>query len=175
MTKVAMIIVGLMFSVTSLMNAQTTENTKVEAENEGWLTNLDEAYKLSQESGKPILANFTGSDWCGWCKKLTADAFSKEEFKKWAAENVILLEVDFPRRKKLPAELVQQNGKLQRTFGVRGYPTIHIFDVTKDKNTGAYSFTNHGKTGYPPQTTADKVCSKFISQLELIMKEAKTK
>ena len=49
-------------------------------ENEGWLVNLDEAYALSKKTGKPIMANFTGSDWCGWCKKLTADVFSKPEF-----------------------------------------------------------------------------------------------
>ena len=41
------------------------------AENEGWLVNIDEAYEMSQKTGKPILANFTGSDWCGWCKRLT--------------------------------------------------------------------------------------------------------
>ncbi|MBK9271680.1 MAG: thioredoxin family protein [Saprospiraceae bacterium] len=56
------------------------------AENEGWLVNLDEAYEKSKKTGKPIMANFTGSDWCGWCKRLTASVFSQDEFKKWAAK-----------------------------------------------------------------------------------------
>lgn len=56
------------------------------AENEGWLVNLEEAYQQSNKTGKPIMANFTGSDWCGWCKKLTASVFSKPEFKSWAKE-----------------------------------------------------------------------------------------
>ena len=76
------------------------ENYK--AGNEGWLVNLDEAYNLSKKTGKPIMANFTGSDWCGWCKRLSAAVFQKPEFKQWADENVVLLELDFPRRKKIP-------------------------------------------------------------------------
>ena len=33
-------------------------------------------------------------------------------------ENVILLELDFPRRKQLPAELAQQNQGTQQAFKV---------------------------------------------------------
>ena len=81
---------------------------------EGWLVNLDEAYSISKKTGKPIMANFTGSDWCGWCKRLDAAVFSKDEFKKWAKDNVVLLELDFPRRTQLPTEIQQQNAGLQR-------------------------------------------------------------
>jgi len=117
------------------------------AENEGWLVNIDEAYKQSQETGKPILANFTGSDWCGWCKRLTASVFGKEDFKKWAGENVILLELDFPKRTQLPADIAAQNRNLQQAFKVRGYPTIWVFDLAKDES-GEYSISALGKTGY---------------------------
>jgi len=88
------------------------------AENEGWLVKMEEAYALSKETGKPIMANFTGSDWCGWCKRLTASVFAKEEFKKWAEKNVILLELDYPRRKTLPEEIRNQNASLQRASSV---------------------------------------------------------
>jgi len=117
-------------------------------ENEGWLVDLDEAYELSKKTGKPIMANFTGSDWCGWCKKLTADVFSKPEFSSWAKENVILLELDFPRRKQVPAEIKQQNAMLQQTFKVTGYPTVWVFNVDKDSSNGNYSIDALGKTGY---------------------------
>ena len=52
------------------------------AENPGWLVNVDEAYALSKKSGKPIMANFTGSDWCGWCHRLQANVFAKPAFIK---------------------------------------------------------------------------------------------
>ena len=92
---------------------------------------MDEAYELSQKTGKPIMANFTGSDWCGWCKRLTKSVFVKKEFKKWAEENVILLEVDFPRRKKLPPAIQAQNRNIQQALRVSGYPTIWVFDLDK--------------------------------------------
>ena len=94
------------------------------------------------------MANFTGSDWCGWCKRLSAAVFVKPEFKKWADDNVVLLELDFPRRKKLPDEIMQQNAGLQRAFKVRGYPTIWVFDLDKDPQTQQYSIHALGKTGY---------------------------
>ncbi len=120
------------------------------AENAGWYTDLEEAYAKSKESGKPIMANFTGSDWCGWCKRLSAAVFQKDEFKHWADENVVLLELDFPRRTKLPAELQQQNAGLQRAFKVRGFPTVWVFDLDRDAESGKFEISAIGKTGYRP-------------------------
>ena len=69
------------YSCTSQSSTQTTTaSSGYKAENEGWLVNLDEAYEKSKKTGKPIMANFTGSDWCGWCKRLTASVFSQDEF-----------------------------------------------------------------------------------------------
>jgi len=94
------------------------------AKNEGWLVNLDEAYAEAQKTGKPIMANFTGSDWCGWCKRLDKSVFLQDGFSEWAEKNVVLLELDFPRRFKLPKEVADQNNGLQRAFKVRGFPAI---------------------------------------------------
>ena len=117
------------------------------AKNEGWLTNMEEAYALSKKSGKPIMANFTGSDWCGWCKKLDRSVFHQPGFEKWAKDNVILLEVDFPKRFRLPQDVAAQNNTLKQAFGVRGFPSIWLFDADKDAN-GSYNFKKLGKTGY---------------------------
>lgn len=117
------------------------------AENEGWLVSIDEAYALSKKTGKPIMANFTGSDWCGWCKRLTASVFSKKDFKSWASDNVILLELDFPRKTKLPENIRQQNASLQQAFQVRGYPTVWVFHLEKDTD-GQFQIEGLGKTGY---------------------------
>ena len=115
--------------------------------NEGWHVLLDEAFKESQKTGKPIMANFTGSDWCGWCKRLDKSVFHTSDFDKWAKDNVVLLELDFPRRFKLPDAVAQQNRGLQQTFGVRGYPTVWLFDLAKD-DTGKFNISALGKTGY---------------------------
>jgi len=134
-----------------------------EPHNAGWEVDMQKAVKLSNETGKPIMANFTGSDWCGWCTRLTRAVFSKPEFKSWAAENVILLELDFPRRSRLPEALAKQNGELQRAFKVTGFPTIWVFNAEKDPGTSGMSIKALGKTGY-----ANSV-SEFTGAIEQMM------
>ncbi len=140
-----------LFILLSMLSAQfllAQSNTTYKAHAEGWLVSFDEAKQLSDKTGKPIMANFTGSDWCGWCKKLKREVFDKEEFKKWASENVILLELDFPRRHKIPREFAQQNASLQRAFKVRGYPSIWLFDLADNSSDGDIRINAYGKTGY---------------------------
>ena len=60
-----------------------------------WFTSLDLAQAEARKSGKPILADFTGSDWCPWCVKLRKEVFNTKQFKDWAAKSVVLLEVRF--------------------------------------------------------------------------------
>lgn len=132
--------------VFSLQGYGQTDTYK--AENEGWLVKIDEAYAESKKTGKPILANFTGSDWCGWCKRLTAAVFVKDDFKKWADENVILLELDYPRRKTLPDDIRNQNAQLQQAFKVRGFPTVWVFNLDKDAENGNFNIEGLGQTGF---------------------------
>ena len=119
----------------------------------GWLVNFEEVYQKSVKENKPIMANFTGSDWCGWCKKLKKAVFDTQVFKDWAKENVILLELDYPRRTPQDPEIKKQNQALQQSFRglVRGYPTVLIFDIERtydgdDKKSDGIKV--HGKMGY---------------------------
>jgi thiol-disulfide isomerase/thioredoxin len=78
--------------------------------------------------GKDLLIDFTGSDWCGWCIRLQKEVFALEAFKRVAPKKFVLVEIDFPQGKKLPVELQQQNERLQKEFGVEGFPTILLAD-----------------------------------------------
>lgn len=150
------------FAATLLtVNAQSLENYK--AHNEGWMVSIEKAQVISKESGKPIMANFTGSDWCGWCKRLTANVFSKPEFKKWADDNVVLLELDFPRRTQLPQEIQAQNQSLQRAFKVSGYPTVWVFYLQENAETGQMNIDPLGRTGYKASA------QEFIQEVEGMM------
>jgi len=111
------------------------------ASGNGWLTNFDEAKKEAAAKNLPILADFSGSDWCGWCIKLDKEVFSKASFKAYAKKNLVLLLVDFPSSKSQSADLKSQNQKLAKKYGVRGYPTVLLLD----KNGKVI-----GKTGYQP-------------------------
>ena len=141
------------------------------ANNSGWLINYEDVYNQSIEQNKPIMANFTGSDWCGWCKKLKKAVFDTETFKKWAEQNVILFELDYPRRTPQDSDIKQQNANLQRTFGqlVRGFPTVLIFDIERVlKEDGSKSQDNIKIIGQRMGYMADPVS--FINVAETNLK-----
>lgn len=112
-----------------------------------WHTDMNKATAISEKENKPIFLFFTGSDWCGWCIRLQKEVFRKPEFEKWAKENVVLVELDFPRRKKLEPELQKQNYALAQTFQVKGYPTVWFVNPEK-KTDGKMNLNALGKTGY---------------------------
>lgn len=119
----------------------------VQAQELEWHTDINKAVKLSEKSKKPLLMFFTGSDWCGWCIRLQNEVLKTPDFAKWAKENVILVELDFPRRTPQTDAIKKQNFELQQFFAVRGYPTVWFASATQDK-TGKVSFTQLGSTGY---------------------------
>ena len=92
----------------------------------GWDDDYEKALARAKTEKKLVLLDFTGSDWCGWCIKLEKEVFSKPEFKTYAKENLVLVEVDFPQGKRQSAKLKAQNEKLQKEFGIQGYPTLIV-------------------------------------------------
>jgi protein disulfide-isomerase len=97
-----------------------------------WHSDLQKAISLSQKEKKPMMLFFTGSDWCGWCHRLQREVFNTPAFTTWASSDVILVELDFPRNKVLPQNIMEQNQMLQQQFGVQGYPTVWFVNVTKE-------------------------------------------
>lgn len=130
-----------------------------------WESDVNVASEMAKKSKKPMLFFFTGSDWCGWCMKLQNDVFKKPEFIKWANENVILLELDYPKRKQLSPELSKQNQELLQMFEVRGYPTVWF--VLPSKTNGKISFEKLGTTGY------DSSVENWINNSNAILKNKK--
>lgn len=117
-----------------------------------WLTDFEEAQRAARSAGRPILINFTGSDWCGWCVRLKNEVFSRAEFQRYAAANLVLLEVDFPRRVDVPEEVLDARRALAREYSVRGYPTVLLVDAegealgrTGYRRGGAAAYVEHLK------------------------------
>ena len=121
-----------------------------------WLTDFKRAQQEAKTGRKLLLVDFTGSDWCGWCIKLNREVFSKPEFKDYATKNLVLLEVDFPRQKKLNAGMQQQNEELAQHYQVEGFPTIVVLNGDGQKV---------GELGYMPGGP-----EAFIAELEKIRK-----
>lgn len=115
-----------------------------------WYTDMEKAKADAASQGKTLLLNFTGSDWCGWCKRLDREVFSKDTFQKFADEKLILVKLDFPKYKKQSVETQRANRKVLEQFGVRGFPTILLVNAEESllletgyKPGGADSYVQH--------------------------------
>ena len=117
-----------------------------EAQELVWETNVTTAMAISNETKKPLLLFFTGSDWCGWCIRLQKEVLKTPEFASWAKENVVLVELDYPRRAPQTPEIKKQNEELQMAFGIQGFPTIILANATTKE--GKVNFEGIGSTGY---------------------------
>ena len=111
-----------------------------------WHTDMNQAVAVSTKEQKPLFLFFTGSDWCGWCIRLQKEVFKTPEFIAWAKDNVVLVELDFPRRTAQAEEIKKQNNELQQAFGIQGFPTV-VFAKGTTKN-GKVNFEGLGNTGY---------------------------
>ncbi|HNZ65801.1 MAG TPA: thioredoxin family protein [Planctomycetota bacterium] len=117
---------------------------------QNWLTNMEQAKKIAQQEDKDILVNFTGSDWCGWCVRLSREVFETSEWAKFSKNNLVLLKIDFPRRKTISAEQMKHNSDLADQFQIQGFPTIclltpegKIYEKTGYKPGGAKVYIQH--------------------------------
>ncbi len=107
-----------------------------------WLTSFPEAASQAARENKLVLLDFTGSDWCGWCKRLDSDTFSQAQFIDYAGRNLVLVQVDFPRGKEQSDDQKEANRALAKKYNVSGYPTII---VTKPDGTELWE-----QRGYTP-------------------------
>ena len=99
-----------------------------------WTQDYAAATNAAATSGKPVFLDFTGSDWCGWCMLMENKVFCTQEWEDWAASNLYLVTLDFPRDKsKVPDEYQTRNRELSKQYGVRGYPTYIVLDAKGKK------------------------------------------
>ncbi len=97
-----------------------------------WYTNYAQAVQDASKNHKPILLFFTGSDWCGWCKKMHQEVFSSPDFASQVGGSFVFVDVDFPMNQQLPPDIAQQNTQLKQKYGVTGYPTVIILDSNEN-------------------------------------------
>ena len=143
-----------------VMNVQAADKIELEGAKVGvWTMDYDAAVELAGEKKLPLILNFTGSDWCGWCKLMDEKVFAEEVWKTYAKDNVLLVTLDFPRDKSIvPEKYVERNEKLQEQFGVRGFPTYVVLD-------------NDGKTKLGQLGAGrDKTPSTFIDEFKGVVR-----
>lgn len=117
--------------------------TAVASAGENWIADYDEAVKSAKAQNKDLFIDFTGSDWCIWCKKLDAEVFVHEEFLKAAGKDFVFVSLDFPNSEEAKAKVpnAKRNKELAEKYGIQGFPTILL--MTPDGDV-------FGQTGYRP-------------------------
>jgi protein disulfide-isomerase len=93
-----------------------------------WQTDLNAAKAQAKKDGKLVFIDFTGSDWCGWCIKLDKEVFGTKQFAEFAAKNLVLVKLDFPRKLKQSDELKKANAALKDQFSIEGFPTLIVLN-----------------------------------------------
>lgn len=94
---------------------------------DAWIADLEEARKLAVKNRKDILLEFTGSDWSPACIELRKQVLDTEAFSRFA-RRFVLVRIDFPRKTKMPEELLERNRAIASTFSVTSYPTLLLLD-----------------------------------------------
>jgi protein disulfide-isomerase len=113
-------------SLTLMAGLLATQLTAAELH---WLTDVSAAQAKAKKENKLVMLDFTGSDWCGWCIKLKKEVFDTKEFADYAKDNLVLVEVDFPRKKKLDAKQEKANETLMEKYKVKGFPTLVLLNA----------------------------------------------
>jgi protein disulfide-isomerase len=130
---------------------------RVSAQEVQWMTDLPKALAKAKAEHKMVMMDFNGSDWCPPCKALHKNVLESPEFAKFAKDNLVLVDVDFPNKKQQSAELKKANAELQKKYEIKGYPTIVVLDADgKELNK---------KVGYSGQKAPE-----FIAALEKLKK-----
>lgn len=125
-----------------------------------WTMDFDAARKVAAEQKIPIFINFTGSDWCTWCKHMEKEVFSKKEWMDYAKNSLMLVWIDFPKNKNLvPEKYRKRNQLLSKTFEIKGYPAYVILDDNGQDELGTL------------QAEKEITPNVFISKMKLILLE----
>jgi hypothetical protein len=120
-----------------------------------WLISYSEARRLAMREGKPILVWFTDTARSPLCKTLSAEVFSKAEFEKWAAEEVIRVRLDFnvkgesrgPGHSAMDDQVRKENylEDLKKRYKILGLPMVLLMapDGTVTSRYRGYHKTYH--------------------------------
>ncbi len=133
--------IGLFRMTTVHLGAKLASPSSDNRPNDTWLTDFSAAKQQAVSENKKLLLDFTGSDWCGYCKLLDAEVLNTSAFKDFA-KDFILVRIDFPRSTELPPALKQQNDALAQQFQVSGFPTLVALNSSGNEITR--------QTGYEP-------------------------
>lgn len=138
------IILIAIFALAVLTSVRAQESTNT------WLTDFNMAKKEAVEKKLPILVDFSGCGWCGWCIKLDKEVFNQKEFVAFAKDRVVLFRACFSNETQPKTDVDVQNEQLLQVYAVEGFPTVLLLDAdgkviarTGYRKGGAGAYVDH--------------------------------
>jgi thioredoxin-related protein len=113
--------------------------------NDRWLRNYDDAMRAAEQTGRPVLTIFTGSDWCPHCVTLEKKVLDSQQFLAWAENRVVLLMIDLPQQG-ISQEERHARSRVCIKYGVRSFPNTVL--IAPD---GAKIMAQSGYHGQTPE------------------------
>lgn len=115
----------------------------------GWIEDFEAAKQQAAKEGKFILMDFSGSDWCGWCRRMDEEVFSQNKFIKEVSKRYVLVMIDSPSDKSILSKLaLTQNAGLKAKYGIRGFPSVVIVDSAGEVVKRHSGYREGGPKGY---------------------------
>lgn len=126
-----------------------------------WLQDFDTAKQQATNEHKFILLNFSGSDWCGPCIRMRKEIFNTDRFRAFAADQLVLVNADFPRLKKnaLPAVQQAKNDQLASLYNNSGKFPLTLL------------LTAGGKVMQRWEGAQNKTPEAFVAELESLLQK----
>lgn len=119
---VALLAPGCSREKASPAKARTPKTSAASQERIAWAAGYDEAVAEAKEQGKPLMVDVM-ADWCGVCKKLDSQIWTREDVAK-VSEGFVATKVDGDKQPDLRSKLI-----------VSGYPTT-LFLTAEGKELG---------------------------------------
>jgi len=148
-----------------------------------WLTSYEQAMQTAQETGRPVLTIFTGSDWCPHCRTLEDNVLATDTFLDWADGRVVLLMIDLPQHG-ISQAVRSERSQVCIKYGVRTFPSalligpdgqklaIHSGYTGQTPSTWVAQFASHVPA--PQQKTAATTVGHVLPSLDKAVETAKT-
>jgi protein disulfide-isomerase len=155
--KISLVLVTVFIVFSYVNNSIASDKIKSDPKTNKvvWHTNLEKAIEIAEKENKPILMQFSGSDWCHFCIRLNEEVLKQKEFVDYAKENMILVNIDFPLSIQQTDEVKNYNQEMLKKYGVRGYPTVLLLDKsgkvvyeTGFRPGGVAAYITHIKNAY---------------------------
>lgn len=115
---------------------------------EVWSTDYQASLEKAASAKKPVLLEFTGSDWCPPCIKQNKDVFEQAAFLDFAKDKLVLVKLDFPRSKEQAADIKARNKDLATKYSVEGFPTVILLSPDGKELAREVGYSGSGASGF---------------------------